>query len=798
MSFRYIGKPVPPHDAFQKVTGAATYTVDLELPGMLYAKLVTSTLPHARIKKIDVSRALEVPGVVKIVTGRDYPYRVGMYAGDRDLLAVDKVTWVGHPVAAVIAETLEAAEKAMDLVDVEYEELPAIFDPLEALKTDAPLIHEKMEEYRHSPAFKPIPGTNIANKFTLVRGDLRKGFEESDEIIEEEFHISHVSHCYMEVHNVIAHYHLDGTVEVWTSWQNVAPVRQIMALSLGIPHNKIIVRIPFVGGGFGGKAGLGWEALVAVLSKAAGYRPVKLVLSRKEQFSSAAVREGFHAFAKAGFKEDGAFHAYSVRFILDAGAYADYTVNVGRAVGYSADGCYEIPNISVESLTVYTNKIPTTALRGFGYPESHWVLEQIIDRAAKKLGIDPVELREMNLLKPGYSYTCTGERLRQDAGDPRKVLKTLVNEIGWGEPLERPLHPWMIRAKGLALFVKGPAQPPNAASSAILKFNEDASIDLLIATGNFGQGTITALMQIVAEEFGIPLEKIRVDYIRDTHKSAYTWQTVGSRGLFTDGIAILRAVEDAKKQIFRVASEVLRCPEDQLELVDGEVRVKGKPWEKIPLQDIVMGYTYPNGNSVGGPIIGRGVFMSTHTTYLDPDTGQGNPTIFHTFGGTAVEIEVNLLTGEINVLKAVEVLDLGKVINPLLVKQQTHGGLIMGTSIALYEQIKFDERGWVINPNFTSYYIARIKDLPGGVVGKFIETPQLDGPYGARGIGELTMIGVAPAIANAIFNSTGVKMDRLPMNPEHVWRTIKERRPDLVEEAMEKFLEYKKAVEVTV
>ncbi|MCL7404178.1 MAG: xanthine dehydrogenase family protein molybdopterin-binding subunit [Thaumarchaeota archaeon] len=798
MSHRYVGKPIPPQDGFLKVTGTATYTFDLELPGMLYAKLVTSTVPHARIKKIDVSRALQVPGVIRVVTGREYPYRVGMYAGDRDLLAIDKVNWVGHPIAAVIAETLEAAEKAIDLVDVEYEELPAVFDPLEALKPDAPLIHEKMEEYRHSPAFKPIPGTNIANKFTLVRGNVEKGFKESDVILDEEFHISHVSHCYMEVQNVIAHYHLDGTVEIWTSWQNVAPVRQIMALSLGIPHNKIIVRIPFVGGGFGGKAGLGWEALVAILSKAAGYRPVKLVLSRKEQFSTAAVREGFHAFAKAGFNKDGKFNAYSVRFILDAGAYADYTVNVGRAVGYSADGCYEIPNITVESLTVYTNKIPTTALRGFGYPESHWVLEQIMDRAAKKLGIDPVEIRRINLVKPGHSYTCTGERLREDAGDPQKVLETLIDQINWSKPSGNPSKPWKIRAKGLSLFVKGPAQPPNAAASAILKFNEDASIDLLIATGNFGQGTITALMQMVAEEFGLPLEKVRVDYVRDTHKSAYTWQTVGSRGLFTDGIAILRAIEDAKKQIFRVASEVLRCPEDQLELVDGEVRVKGKPWEKIPLQDIVMGYTYPNGNSIGGPIIGRGVFMSTHTTYLDPDTGQGNPTIFHTFGGTAVELELDLLTGEITILKAVQVLDLGKVINPLLVKQQTHGGLVMGASIALYEEIKFDERGWVINPNFTSYYLARIKDIPREVVGRYIETPQLDGPYGARGIGELTMIGVAPAIANAIYNAIGVKLNRLPMNPEYVWKMIREQRPDLVEEAWKKFSKYEKVVEVAL
>lgn len=798
MSYKYIGKPIPPQDAFYKVTGTAQYTLDIDLPGMLYAKLVTSTVPHAKIKRIDVSKAEKVPGVVKVVVGRDFPYRVGMYAGDRDLLAIDKVRWVGHPVAAVIAEDLEAAEKAIDLVDVEYEELPAVFDPLEALRPDAPLIHEKMEEYRHSPAFRPIPGTNIANKFTLVKGDVEKGFREADIVIEGQFYIPHVSHSYMEVQNVIAHYHLDGTIEIWTSWQNVAPIRQIMALSLGIPHNKIIVRIPYVGGGFGGKAGLGWEALVAILSKEAGYRPVKLILSRREQFTSAAVREGFYGFAKAGFKKDGKFIAYDVKFILDAGAYGDYTVNVGRAVGYSADGSYEIPNIKVESLTVYTNKIPTTALRGFGYPESHWVLEQIMDRAAQKIGLDPAEIRRINLVKPGVSETCTGERLREDVGDPQKVLQTLLEGIEWDKPIESLKEPWRIRSKGLALFVKGPAQPPNASASAILKFNEDASVDLLVSTGNFGQGTVTALIQIVAEEFGLPLEKVRVDYIRDTHKSAYTWQTVGSRGLFTDGIAVLRAVEDAKKQIFKVASEVLRCPEEHLELVDGEVRVKGRPWERIPLKDIVMGYTYPNGNSIGGPVIGRGVFMSTHTTYLDPETGQGNPTIFHTFGGTAVEVEINLLTGEVEVLKAVQVLDLGRVINPLLVKQQVNGGLLMGLSIGLYEQIKFDERGWVINPNFTNYYLVRIKDIPREVIRKFIETPQLDGPYGARGIGELTMIGVAPAIANAIFRATGVKIDRLPLNPENVWKALNEQRPDLVSEAMNKFLKLEEKVEVRI
>ncbi len=793
MAGKFVGKPIPPQDAFLKATGTAPYNYDIELPGMLYAKLVTSTVPHGRIKRINVEEALKVPGVVKVVTGKDIPYMVGMYAGDRDLLAIEKVRWVGHPVAAVIAESLEAAERAAELVDVEYEELPAVFDPLEAMKPGAPLIHEHMEKYRRLPVFKPVPGTNIANKFRVVRGDVETALKEADIVIEEEFHIKHVSHAFMETQNVIAHWHLDGTIEIWTSWQNPNPVRQIMAESFGIPYNKIIVKIPFVGGGFGGKAGLGWEALVAVLSREAGHRPVKLVLSRKEQFTSGACREGFHAFVKAGFKKDGRFIAYDVKYVLDAGGYADYTVNVGRAVAYSADGSYEIPNIRCEAYTVYTNKVPTTALRGFGYSESHWVLEQVIERAAKKLGMDSAEVRRINLIKPGVSITATGERLREDVGNPRKVLESILQEIGWGKPSEKPKEPWKIRAKGVALLVKGPAQPPKAPSSAAIKFNEDGTINLLVSTGNFGQGTVTALAQIVAEEFGVPLESVRVDWIRDTHSAPYSWQTVGSRGLFTDGIAVLNAVKDAKRQIFKVASEALRCPEEYLELVNGEVRVKGKPWMKIPLKDIVMGYSYPDGTSIGGPIIGRGVYMSVHTTNLDPETGQGHPTIFHTYGGTGVEIELDLLTGEIKVLKAVQAFDIGRVINPLLLKQQFHGGFIMGMSIALFEEIKFDERGWVLNPNFTSYYVARIKDVP-PVVEKFVETPQADGPYGARGVGELTMIGVAPAIANAIFNAIGVKLNNLPMTPEEVWKAIKAQRPDLIEKAVKEYQKKMKEV----
>ena len=782
-----VGKAVPPEDTVRKVTGTALYTFDWDLPGTLHAKLVTSTVPHAKIVNISLDRAKEVPGVTVIITGKDVPFRVGMYAGDRDLLAVEKVRWAGHPVALVVAETLEAAERASELVDVEYEALPAVFDPVDALKPEAPLLHEHMDEYKHASVFYPVLGTNIANRFRLVHGDVEKGFEQSEEVVEDEFRISHVSHGYLETQNVVAQAFRDGTYEIWTSCQSPFVVRQIISEALKVPYNKVVVRVPFVGGGFRGKAGLGWEALIALASKAAGYRPVKLVLSRKENFASSASREGVVANVKAGFTRDGKCLAYKVRFVLDAGAYADYTVNVSRAMGYSAEGVYEVPNVYCESLAVYTNKIPTTAMRGFGYSESNWVLEQVFERAAKKLGMDSAKIRRVNLLRPGESHTATGEKVREDVGDPRKVLQTVLEAIDWDGKVEPASEPWKVRARGFALCVKGPSQPPNASSSAIIKFNEDSTIDLGLGTGNFGQGTATAITQIVADQFGVPVEKVRVDPTRDTGKSAYTWQTVGSRGLFTDGVAAMRACEDAKNQILDLASQVMRLPKPELELNEGAVKAKGRPWLTIPLQDLVFGYMYPNGNTVGGPVIGRGYYTSSLNTYLDPQTGQGVPTIFHTFGGTAVDIELDLVTGVIEVNKAVQVFDVGKAINPLLLKMQLDGGFIMGMSIALFEKIKFDEQGWVTNPNFTSYYIARMKDAPKDFVARYVETPQFDGPMGARGIGEMSMISVASAISNAVYRTVGVKLNNLPMSPEEVWAAISEQKPELLAKAMESY-----------
>ncbi|MGC9210900.1 MAG: xanthine dehydrogenase family protein molybdopterin-binding subunit [Nitrososphaeria archaeon] len=789
-----LGEKVPQVDSWLKVTGTLGYSFDISLPGMLYAKLVTSKYAHAKIRSLSFEEALKVPGVVAVATGKDFPFRLGIYVSDRDVLAVNKVRWVGHPVAAVIATDMSSAEEAAEKVNVDYEPLEPVLDVEKALEKDAPLVHEDLADYSVFPGFRPVPGTNIANEFNLVKGDVEKGLKESSVVIEDTFRIPQISHAAMEVQNSIGYWRPDNVVELWSSVQSPFATRFLLSKSLGVPLNRVIVHAPPIGGGFGLKAGLGWEALVALLSKKAGNRPVKLVLSRAEQMTSAPSRDLFLAKVRAGFSKEGRFLAYKAEFFLDAGAYADYTVNVARTAGYSAEGSYEIENVNVKSLAVYTNKIPTTAMRGFGHPENHWPLEQILDRAAHELKMDPVSIRAVNLLKPGFSERATGEKVREDEGNPEGVLRTAAGLIEI-DKVENPSVPWTVIGKGLSMLVKAPSQPSNAAASAVVKLNEDGTVDVITGTGSMGQGTPTGLAMIVAEEFGVPLESVKVVQTEgvDTDRSAYTWQTVGSRGLFSDGIAVLRAIEDAKGQVKKIASAVFRVPEDDVEVSGGYVFSRTHPWIRKELREFANGYTFSDGTSVGGPVIGRGSYIPVLNTFLD-EKGHGSNTVFHTYGATAVEVELNLITGEIKVLRAVQVFDVGKVINLLTLIGQADGGFITGLGSALFEEIKFDDSGWVLNPNLTHYYVPRITDCDFEIKESFIETPQKDGPLGARGIGEHVMIAVAPAIANAVFNATGVKMNELPMSAEKVWREIMKQKPELFSKSLKSFQESLKEV----
>ena len=778
MGYKYVGKSIPRIDSFEKITGMIRFVADMEVPGMLYGKFLRSPHAHARIAKIDTSRAEKYPGVVAVITGQAFPYRMGLYVRDKMVIAKDKVRWAGEPVAAVAAESEEAAEDSIELITAEYELVKPVFDVIEALKPDAPLVHEDLGQYEHSPAFTPVPGTNIANIFKIRKGNIEEGLGHATTVVENEFSMPQVSHAAMETRACIAQYFPDGSTEVWTSAQSPFAVRYILSHALGIPLHKINVHVPHVGGGFGGKAGINFEPLVVLLSKFSGGRPVKLLLTREEEFTTAAQRQGFYGWIKTGVDADGKITAEQIKYIYDAGAYADYGVNPGRAAGYSCTGPYEVPNIHADSMTVYTNHPYGTAFRGFGHLEFLWAVERQMDLVAREIGLDPVEFRLRNALRPG-SITATGEKLREDAGRVDQCIKAVAETIGWGKK-EKPAASGKLVGTGIAALWKAPAMPPNAASCAIIKFNEDGSANLSVGITEIGQGTTTSLAQMAAEELSMPVEKIRVVPERITDLTPYSWQTVASRGLFMEGRAVISAAQDAKEQIFDMAAQALRVQKTELVLENEMVYPKGQPDRGIPLQQFAMGYTYPNGNAIGGPVIGRGSYVPRGLTYLDPETGQGYPALKWTFGAQAVEVEVDAETGVIKTLKVASAFDVGKAINPLMVQGQAYGGMLQSLSIGLMEGYIYNKDGATLNSNFTDYKIARASDMPDEHVVTLIENPQKDGPYGARGIGELTMLSIPGAIASAVFDATGVNLFKLPMTPESVWTAIKQQKPELL------------------
>lgn len=777
MTYKYVGKEVPRLDSFEKVTGMVKFVADMELPGMLHAKFLRSPHAHARILKIDTKKADAHNGVVATITGQAFPYRMGLYVRDKMVLAKDKVRWAGEPIAAVAAETEEEAEEAIDLIAVEYEPLPAVFDVNEALKPNSPLVHEDLAKYEHSPVFTPVPGTNIANIFKVRKGDAQAGFEKAKAVIENEFSMPQVSHAAMEPRACIAQYLQDGSVEVWTCAQSPFAVRYILSHALGLPLQKINVHVPHVGGGFGGKAGINFEPLAVLLSKFSGGRPVKLLLTREEEFTTAPLRQGFYGRIKTGVDDKGKIVAEEMKYVYDAGAYADYGVNIGRAAGYSCTGPYEVPNIHCDSITVYTNHPYGTAYRGFGHLEFLWAIERQMDMIAKKIELDPVELRLRNALHPG-SVTATGEVIREDAGRVDQCIREVARNIGWGTKSEK--NDGRFTGIGIAALWKAPAMPPNAGSSAIIKFNEDGSANLAVGVTELGQGTTTSLAQMAAEELGMPIDKIKVITERITDLTPYSWQTVASRNLFMEGRAVISAAQDAKNQIFEMASQVFRVSKTELVLNDEMVYPTGEAEKGIRLQHFAMGYTYPNGTAIGGPVIGRGSYVPRGLTYLDPETGQGLPALDWTFGAQAVKIELDVETGQVRVLKVASAFDIGKAINPLLVRGQAYGGMLQSLGIGIMEGYVYNNKGSMLNSNFTDYKIARASDMPPEHIVTLIENPQSDGPYGARGIGELTMLSIPPAIAGAISNATGVELLNLPMTPERVWAATMQQKPHLL------------------
>jgi CO/xanthine dehydrogenase Mo-binding subunit len=776
--YRYIGKGVPRKDGVQKVTGAAVFTRDMNLPGMLSARLVTSPHAYARIKAIDSKEAEKIPGVRAVITGKELDYKVGLYVLDKDILAKEFVRYQGEPVAAVAADSELAAEQAAELIKIDYQVLEPVLDPREGMKPDSPLVHPNLGDYNYMKGvFFPQAGTNIPHLQKVRKGDIEKGFADADLVVENSFYNPQVQHVAIETHVAIVQALPEERVEITTSAQSPYTVRNLFSVCFGIPHEKIRVKVPYVGGGFGGKAGIHLEPLCYVLSKKAAGRPVKLTMTREEEFNTIPCRQGLYAHFKTGVSKEGKITALDVEYFWDAGAYADYGVNIGRAAAYAGAGPYEVPNCKINSYVVYTNKVFGTAYRGFGHLEVLWGIERNMDIVARRLGLDPVEFRRRNVLMPG-AETITGEKITNHHGRVDVCLEAVAGEIGWKgckTEAERKAERagGKLRGKGIALLHKAPAMPSFTSTAVVMKFNENGSLDLMTSLVDYGQGTYTSLAQIAAEVLKMPVDKINVPWDSDTSFTPYDWQTVASKGLILSGNATILAARDCLRQIKEVAGQALRCSVEDLDIADETVFIKHNPDARIAYKDLAHGYVYPNGNAIGGPIIGRGHYIAQGLSNLDPETGQGLPALDWTYGAHGVELEVDVETGEVTVLKIASSFDVGKVMNEQQVKSQIIGGVIQGLGSAITEEFHFSGQGRFLNAGMVDYKILTAKDIPPEMTQHMVETPQLDGPYGARGVAEHPMISVPSAVGNALYDALGIDYFRLPLTSERIYFGIK-------------------------
>lgn len=775
---KYIGVSVPRVDGVKKVTGAAKYVGDMKWPRMLYAKCVKSPYAHAKILSIDVSAAKALKGVHDVITGDYYTKRGGLYLEDKNFLAVNTVKFCGEPVVAVAAETPEIAEAACELVKVEYEPLPVINNPMEGMAKDAILIHPELHTYKVVPIFHPQAHTNISHHHIIRKGDADAAFKYAEEhpdeyyITEHEYHVPHVQHTPIENHIAVAQYEPDGKCTVWASCQSPYAVRQALSASFDIPLNKMRIISPYVGGGFGAKAGTTIEGIIIPLAMHSKGRPVMMEYTREEEFVNSYVRQGLYTKIKTAVrKSDGKFLAVQNDFYWDGGAYTEYGVNIVKASGFASTGPYEFDNVKTDAYCVYTNNPVGGPYRGFGMCEIHFGIEQNIDEVAKEIGMDPIEIRRVNGLAPGKS-TGTGEIMKSCGF--LEALDQVAEAIQYDKPCDPPSGPHKVRGKGIAGGWKSPSQPTNAGSAAIIRMNEDGTFFLMTSGHDIGQGSDTALTQIAAEVLCCDPSKFTIR-TGDTDHTPYEWQTVASRITYCAGNAIKLAAEDLKEKLLDLAQIKLGYIKRELYLEDGWIINRNHPESRMPMSDLALGLAFEDGSGYGGPAIGVGTFTLPNNINYDPATGYSpKPAAFWTTAVAGAEVEVDTETGIIEVKKMVESCDPGHIVNPELYKAQVEGGMMQALGTVLFEELKLKD-GKVLNKSFVDYKIPTIDNAPETFIAMGVEHLEETGPYGARGIGEPAMVPGAPAIANAIYNATGCRFTEMPITPERMLKALQEK-----------------------
>jgi CO/xanthine dehydrogenase Mo-binding subunit len=768
MELADIGKTFRRLDYETKVTGRAQYLVDLQVPGMCHGRILRSPLPHARIGKIDTAKALKVGGVLAVITRDDIlrdqgiePY-YGPVFKDQTIVAVEKVRHVGDPVAAVAALTVDAADDALRSIDVEYEELPAVLSVEDALKQNPVLVHDSVRipdsGFADLAELKPIDGTNICTHFKLDRGDVQQGFAVADHIFEDTFTLPATQHSFLETHACIAAAEPGGRITVWATTQNPFVVRTQLANIFKVPVAKVRVVVPYLGGGYGGKVYPKVEPITVALALKAG-RPVRMVLSREEVFYT-ITKHAASIRMKTGVKNDGTLVARECEIHLDTGAYAEIGPRVAKKSGYTAAGPYKIPNLKIDSYSIYTNKPPAGAFRGFGVSQSAWAVESQMDIIAAALKIDPLELRKKNGYDEGDKFV-TEETLR--AVGLKECLDEVAKSIGWdsdnfkSSKVQGSKEETMRRGKGLACMIKATITP--SISCAVVKLNEDASLSIYAGTVEMGQGSETTLAQIAGKELGIPLSKIQVLGV-DTDVVPYDLTTSSSRSTFHMGKAVQMAAQHIQQQLKQIVSTEYGVPEEQISFADGRIRL---PESTLNYADVM----FKRFGMQGGTLIGEGQLK----TSVKNEFGEKSTSAFWFLAAGAAEVEVDTETGKIKLLKYATAVDVGKAISPLGCRQQITGAAITGIGQALFEEIAYDN-GQLINPNLVDYVLPSLGDMPPVIDPIAVEVPDKNGPFGAKGIGESALIPVAPAIANAIYDACGVRIKDLPIKAEKIYLAL--------------------------
>jgi 4-hydroxybenzoyl-CoA reductase subunit alpha len=757
-SYSIIGKRIPRVDGVPKATGEAKFAGDLISPDMLFGKILRSPHAHAKILNIDISKALKVHGVRAIITGKDTPGRkYGSYPDpalrDEYPLSIDKVRFVGDEIAAVAAIDEDIAEDALDLIQVDYEIMPAVFDVEEAIKPGAPVIHENRPN-------------NIANTLKLKFGDVDGGFQKSDYIFENRFTTHAVTAASLEPQTVVAKFDFSGRLTIWRPVQGPYSPQEDLAVGLDMPPAKIRIIKPYMGGGFGGKRELlALDFCASLLSKKTG-RSVKIVHTREEDFLGGRHRHPFIVELKTGVKKDGKIMAKRFKLISDTGAYRGKGPAVMGLAMATATLVYHLPNVELEGYVVYTNNPNAGGHRGFGNPQIRFADESQMEMIAEQLGIDPITLRLKNTNKPG---TITPNKWKITSCGLDECIRRVSQSSNF-----KKKHGKLSFGKGIGIATLGhisgyKAYQPFDSSGAIIKLNQDGTATLLTGATDVGQGADTTLSMIAAEILGIPIENIRLT-AADTELTPVDLGTFGSRVTFIAGNAVKLAALDARNKLFRFAAKALKVKPSDLKAQDGRIYAKRNKKKGMSFSEAVTEGLKTHDKK--GMIVGYG-YYNTKTDLVDYKTGAGNLSPSYTFGAQVAEVEVDVETGQVEVKKITAAQDLGFAINPMAVEGQLQGAIHMGLGYTLSERMIRAE-GKILNPSYRDYGILTSLDIP-EIESILVETIDPEGPFGAKGIAESALIPVAPAIANAIYDAIGIRIKELPITPEKICAALKEK-----------------------